>query len=284
MPKEILVALAASLTVTALAPQARAQPLELPRPSPFAKVSQFVGLTEITVDYSSPGVKGRKIWGELLAYDQLWRAGANSATKVTFTKDVVVADKPVAAGSYSLFMIPSKANWTVILNKNEKASTNEYKQDLDVVRASVKPQPIAHRERLAYLISDFTDDKASIDMEWEKVKVSLPIKVKTEEQALANIKAVDAQAWRPYNSAARYMLETKKDYEQALVLANKSIAVKEDWQNLWTKAAVLAAKGQHKEAYALAEKVKALGEKSNGFFAADDVNKALTEWKKKSGS
>src|SRR5437763_17077101 len=91
--------------------------LDLPRPSPFAKVTQTVGYTDITVDYSSPGVKGRKIWGNVVPYDKLWRAGANLATKVTFSRDVTFAGKPVAAGTYAFFLIPTKGAWTVILNK-----------------------------------------------------------------------------------------------------------------------------------------------------------------------
>jgi hypothetical protein len=257
--------------------------LELPRPSPFAKTWQTVGLTEITVDYSSPGVKGRKIWGGLLPYDELWRAGANNATKVTFSKDVMIDNKPVPAGSYALFMIPGKTTWTVIFNKNvNQSGTRDYKQDLDLLRIQVKPQAVPMRERLAYLITDFSEDAATIELEWEKLRIAIPVRLKTQEQALANIKASTDGAWRPYNAAARYMLESKKDYDAGLELIDRSIAVKEDWQNLWTKASLLAAKGKYKDAYPLVEKVKAMGEKAEGvFFAADDVKKALSEWKSK---
>src|ERR1041384_4534287 len=101
----ISLGLATALALGAGAGAARAD-LELPRPSPFAKVWQVVGLTEITVDYSSPGVKGRKIWGGLVPYDQMWRAGANRATKVTFNKDVTFAGKPVPPGPYAFFVLP----------------------------------------------------------------------------------------------------------------------------------------------------------------------------------
>src|SRR4051812_27534598 len=114
--RSISLCAAALLTLLLAASPARAD-LDLPRPSPFAKVSQTVGLTDITVDYSSPGVKGRKIWGGLVPYDQMWRAGANTATKVTFSKDVTFAGKPVPAGSYSFFLVPGKSEWTVVLNK-----------------------------------------------------------------------------------------------------------------------------------------------------------------------
>lgn len=258
--------------------------LQLPRPSPQAKVSQTVGLTEISVEYSSPGVKGRKIWGALVPFGEVWRAGANQATKVTFSKDVTVGDTPIPAGSYALFAIPSQGAWTLILNKNfNQGGTSEYKKELDVVRLQVQPKPIAHRERLAYLVADFTDDAASLDLEWEKLRVSLPIKLNTQAQALANIKAMSDSAWAPYNNAARYMLESKKDYDAGLQLVEKSIAVREHWYNLWTKAQLLAAKGNYREAYPYAEKAKQLGDKTpDAFFMSDDVNKALKDWKGKS--
>jgi len=255
--------------------------LQLPRPSPTAKVTQTVGLTEITVEYSSPSVKGRKIWGGLLPYGQVWRAGANQATKVTFSKDVTVGSTSVPAGSYAFFVIPAANQWTLILNKDfNQNGTDKYKPELDVVRLPVQPKAIPHRERLAYLVADFTDDTASLDLEWEKLRASLPIKLGTQAQALANIKAATDGAWAPLNSAARYMLETVKDYDTGLQLVDKSIASKEHWFNLWTKAELLNAKGKRKEALTYAQKAKQLGEKTpQAFFLAEDVNKALKEWK-----
>src|SRR5712692_11690500 len=152
--------------------------LQLPRPSPQAKVSQTVGLTEISVEYSSPTVKGRKIWGALVPFGEVWRTGANQATKVTFSKDVTVGDTAVPAGSYALFAIPDQKAWTLILNKNfNQNGAFAYKKELDVARVQVQPKAIAHRERLAYLVSDFTDDAASLDLVWAKVRGSPPIKL-----------------------------------------------------------------------------------------------------------
>jgi len=255
--------------------------LQLPRPSPAAKVTQTVGLTEITVEYSSPSVKGRKIWGAVVPYGQVWRAGANQATKITFSKDATVGSTSVPAGSYAFFVIPTANEWTLILNKDfNQNGTDKYKPELDAVRVSVQPKAISHRERLAYLVADFTDDAASLDLEWEKLRASLPIQVGTRAQGLANIKTATDGAWAPLNSAARYMLETTKDYDAGLQLVDKSIASKEHWFNLWTKAELLNAKGKRKEALTYAEKAKQLGEKTpQAFFLADDVNKALKEWK-----
>jgi hypothetical protein len=245
------------VAVLALAARPAHADLELPRPSPFAKVWQTVGLTEISVDYSSPGVKGRKIWGGLVPYDQMWRAGANTATKVTFSKPVTFAGKPVPAGTYAFFLIPGKDTWTVILNKkvDQSGTGRDYKQAEDLLRVSVKPKAAPFRERLAYLVTDFTDDKASLDLEWEKLRLSIPITVETGTQALANIKAAVDGTWRTYANAARYMLENKKDYDTGMTYVDQSLALKQDWYNLWIKAQLLSAKGAKKDALATGERV-----------------------------
>lgn len=274
---------AAALAVLFSARLASAQ-LELPRPSPGAKVMQQVGLTDITVDYSSPAVKARKIWGGLVPYAKLWRTGANQTTRITFSKDVVVGDKPVPAGTYALFTIPTQSAWTLILNKrvDQPATGQEYKEDQDQARVTVQAKPAPHRERLAFIFNDTTDDKTSLELEWEKLRVAIPIKAATTTQALANIKnAVDGN-WRMYANAARYMLDTK-DYDAGLKYADQSLALKEDWFNLWIKAQLLAAKGNYKDAHAQADKAYQLGQKTPaGFFLQDEVKKALADWKKKS--
>jgi hypothetical protein len=274
--------LLAAAIVASWAGSARAQ-LDLPRPSPTAKVMQRVGLTDITIDYSSPGVKGRKVWGGLVPYDVMWRAGANSATKLTVSKDVSICDKSVSAGSYALFFIPGAKGWTLVLNKDaEQSGTGaQYKQDLDVLRCPLKTSAIAMRERMIFTFSNTTDDAASLDLEWEKLKVSIPIKVATEQQALANIKNATENGWRMYANAARYLLDSKKDYDAGLALVNQSLALHEDWYNDFIKAELLAAKGNYKEAYPLAEKSQDLGSKAAQFFMEADVKKALVDWKSK---
>jgi len=279
-------ALLALMSCTAVATPALAQMLELPRPSPTAKVTQNVGLTEITVEYSSPRVNGRKIWGALLPWGELWRAGANAATKLTVSKDVNIGGSAVPAGTYSLFVIPQKSGaWTMIVNRKATATTDQYKKEDDVVRVDVKPQPLATaRERLAYGFSDFAvQTKVGLDLEWEKVRLTLPIKLGTDEQIATNLKSYEESQWVPLNSAARYMLEQKKDFDAGLALVDKSIAIREDWFNTWTKAQLTAAKGKTKDALALAQKADALGEKAtpaDRYFFKDQVKAAITEWKK----
>jgi hypothetical protein len=259
--------------------------LDLPRPSPFAKVTQTVGYTDITVDYSSPGVKGRKIWGGLVPYDKMWRAGANTATKVTFSRDVTFAGKPVPAGTYAFFLIPTKSAWTVILNKkaDQPGTGAGYNQADDLLRVQITPKAAPMRERLAYLVTDFTDDKASLELEWEKLRLSVPIGLDTAKQAQAAIDGAVDNVWRTYASAARYMLETKKDYATGLKYIDQSLALKEDWFNTWIKAQLLAAQGHYGDARTLAQKAYDLGEKSQMFFLEADVKKALGDWKNKKG-
>jgi hypothetical protein len=258
-----------------------AQQPQLPRPSPNAKAVQTVGLTDFTVEYSCPGVKGRKIWGQLVPYDQVWRTGANESTKITFSKDVTFADKTVPAGTYALFTIPGKASWTVIFSKSLTMPATDYKPDGDVVRFQVKPVAAPNRERLAFVFEDFNDNGGTLALEWEKLRLPIPFKIGTETQAQANIKSAVDGAWRVYANAARYNLDNKKNYDDALGWIDTSLKLKEDWYNTWIKAALLAAKGQYKDALPLATKAEALGSKSQQFFLEADVKKALSDWKKK---
>ena len=270
------VALAASL---AAAP-ASAQELLLPRPSHAAKVSATVGITSVTVDYSAPGVKGRKIFGELLPFGKVWRAGANQSTKLTFSTDVQLGGKKVPAGTYSVFVIPAATEWTAILNQDTGASEQSYSQAKDLLRVQVLPQAIAPRERLAWQVVDATDLGATLTLEWDKARISIPFTVDTRALALAELHAIKGDDWKPYNSGARWLLENKLEAGLALQLADKSVALKEDWFNLWTRAELLAAKGDKPGALAAATKSQELGKKAgDDFFWADRVAKAIADWK-----
>ena len=266
----------------ALPPTAAAQQLELPRPSPTARLMRQVGLTDISVEYSSPAVRKRRIWGGLVPYDRPWRTGANASTRVTFSKDVSIGGKTVPAGSYALVTIPGVKAWTVILNKATDlgGSMDRYRPEDDVVRVTAVARTVPHREYLSFEFSGVTEDAASLDLEWEKLRVSLPIKTFTAQQARQNIDRTLGSLWRVYASAARYMKD-QKDYDAALKHIDQSLAMKEDWFNLWTKAEILAAKGDKKAALALAQKAEELGSKNpQGFIFAADVKRALAEWKR----
>jgi len=277
LPQVLLpVALAAT---TALAQQP--SQVDLPRPSPRGSVTQTVGLTDISVVYSSPGVRGRKIFGEVVPFDQLWRAGANECTKVTFSTAVSIEGKPLPAGAYCIFLLPQKSGWTFVLSKNtEQGGTGDYKQSEDALRVAATATTIPHRERLAYEILDFDDEKGTLAMEWDTQRVGVKFTTGTRERVLSQIRSLKGDDWRPYNASARYLLGAGLEPALAMQLADRSIQLKEEWNNVWTRAQLLHAAGKNPEALAAAQRAQTLGKASKNFFEADDVAKALVSWKK----
>jgi hypothetical protein len=272
----------ASIALAGTASAQQAAP-ELPAPSPKARVEQRVGLTDFSIEYSSPGVKGRKIWGDLVPFDKTWRTGANAATKLTASREFTFGGKPVPAGSYAVYTIPGKTSWVVALNSNLQAAGNDFDAKADVVRVSITPQAIASRERLTFLFSGTTDDGARLDLEWEKLRVSVPIQVATKAQVQASIdKAVD-EAWRPHFASARYLLENGGDLSKALGYVDQSIAIKPTWWNHWVRAQILAKQNRAQDAVATGEKAVQLGTGDRVFesFFKDEVSKTIAGWKKK---
>jgi hypothetical protein len=262
-----------------LATPVLAQQLDLPRPSLSAKVSQTAGLTDVTVDYSSPAVRGRQVFGGLVPYGEVWRTGANTATRITFSKEVVVGSAALPAGTYALFTIPGRDRWTFIVNKDaEQWGAYQYRQGSDVVRVDVTPQAIPHRERMAFVFSDASDEGVRLDLEWDKTRVSLPIKVGTAAQALASITALEKNGWRTYNNAAQYLLD-HNDGERGLKLAEISIRLHDDALNEWTKARILHAQNKSSEARAALTRAQELASKDPNDETAQSVKKALGEWK-----
>ncbi len=274
----------AALTLAFGASAAFAQSaVETPAPSPKARAEQRVGITDFAIDYSSPGVKGRPIWGALVPYNQLWRTGANSATKLTASRDFSFGGKAIPAGSYSIFTIPTSSSWTVILNSDwEQGGTDSYDEKKDVARITVTPEPLpAVRERMTFLYSDTTDSSANLDLEWEKLRVRIPLTVDTKAQVMKGIDSSLSDAWRPHFMAARYMLDSGGDLNQALAYINTSIGIQPGWWNNWIKAQVLAKLGKKSEAITVAQQSQNLGKgnETYAFFSAQ-IAKAIEDWKK----
>ena len=149
------------------------------RVSPKAEIMQAVGLTKVTISYSRPGVKGRKIWGALVPYDKVWRAGADEATKFTFTSDVKIEGKKLSAGSYSFFVIPNKKEWIIIFNKvSDQWGAFTYNEAEDAIRLKMKPKTAEFEEWLKYEIAKTGDYSANLSLHWEKQKVVLKLETK----------------------------------------------------------------------------------------------------------
>ena len=149
------------------------------RPSPAATATGSIGKTTVTINYSQPGVKGRKIWGELVPYGKVWRTGANEATTFEVSTDVMIEGKKLAAGKYSFFTIPGKDEWTLIFNKvAEQWGAFEYNETEDALRVTVKPQSNEFQEWMAFTINKTGDKSAIVNLEWEKLKI--PFKVEAQ--------------------------------------------------------------------------------------------------------
>jgi len=262
---------------------------DLPRPSPLAKVEQRIGLTDVSVTYSRPGVKERTIWGELVPYDKKWRTGANAATVLTFSHDVKVNGQDLAAGSYAFYTKPTKAEWTVYFNKEIDAwgRTSEYKTENDALTLTVKPEVNEMVESMRFTFENIKTDSADLVLAWEKIKIVLKIEVESEKKAMENIeKAIEDASgkWRVLRSAANYCADNNTNLDKGMEWINESIELHESWYSYWVKADVQAALGNKKEAIASANKAIKLGEadakkKGKEFTYRKRLDKAIEGWK-----
>ncbi len=235
-----------------------AQP-QLPQPqaSPKAVVSEVVGISEIEVVYHRPGVKGRSVWGALVPYGEVWRAGANENTTIRFSTDLKVEGQPLHAGIYGLHMIPTDGYWTVIFSKNSTSwGSFFYDPAEDALRVTVAPQPTTPHEWLQYEFSDLSDSSAVLSLSWEKLRVPIKLSFGTRDLIIAEAKnsylrGLAGFTWQGFNQAAQYALRNTSDYTQAMKWADQSIALNENFSNLRTKAAILEKLGKLPEAEAL---------------------------------
>ena len=242
-------ALAAVLLATffiATSSNAQSVTLNLPRDSQHAKVIQRVGITDITINYHRPLVKGRKVWGGIVPYGEVWRAGANENTTIEFTDPVTVEGKPLAKGIYGLHMIPTENEWTIIFSKTAAAwGSFTYNQSEDALRVAVKSHAAEMKEALAYEVDDVTPTSATITLRWEKIAVPFKVDVNTNEivaQSLhAQLRGLAQYTWDGWDDAATYLFANKYNMEEALKDEDRSIAVEERFDNLMNKARILDA-------------------------------------------
>lgn len=258
---------------------ASAQSLDLPALSPAAEVMQTVGVVELRVSYSSPGKRDRTIWGELVPYGELWRTGANAATTLEASGPFRIGDTEVEAGTYSLFTIPGEESWTVILNSNPQSSTGSYDEALDVARLEVAPLPGGERERLAFVFTDTTAEATRLDLWWDGVKVPIPIAVDTGAIVSGNVDGFVSGSAVQLARAARHFHRAGQ-HDRALELVETSIGIEESWYSVWTRAQILKDQGQRRKALKSAKRAMQLGKDDENFFWREEVEKALTDWRK----
>lgn len=256
-------AVAAAVVVAATAGPAAAQ-LRLPRPSQKATVTQTIGLTDVSITYSRPGVKGRVIWGGLVPYGKPWRTGANEATSFTCSDDVTIEGEALPAGTYSLITIPEVDAWTVVFNREEDLwGAYDYKPESDVLRVKVTPVPTAHEEWMSFRFDDLSWNGATLTLAWEKLAVPVRIGVDDVEQCLAAIRDTMARApeddWRTPYRAASFCLDAGVNAEQGVKWAEKSVAIEQGYYNTNLLARYRANAGDTKAAIALAKKAIEIG-------------------------
>lgn len=230
--------------VAAGASPAAGQSISLPRASPHARVQTTLGLTEVTLDYHRPGVKGRQIWGALVPWDAVWRAGANENTTVSFSQPVTIEGRDLAAGTYGLHMIPSQGEWTLIFSTNHTSwGSFFYDEEEDALRVRVTPTEGPHEEWLRYGFTDLTDRSATAYLAWEKVRVPFHIATDTPAIVLANarneLRSQPAFSWLGWYQAAQYALQQDVALEEALGWIDNSIRREQRAQNLFVKARLL---------------------------------------------
>lgn len=276
MWKSILVVLLVLSFVTVSLAQ-----LDLPRPSPNSSVMQYVGITKVKITYSSPGVKGRKIWGGLVPYDKVWRTGANNATEMHFSTNVKINGQSLPAGKYSFFTIPGDTEWTVIFNSRTDIEGLDYQGDADVLKLKVRPETGGFRERMTFLIENNTNDGADIVLQWEKLRLVLKMEVATNEMIMKNAEKEIGDTWETPYRAANYCLQQDINLDKAMEWVNLSISLKETYWNTKVKAQLQAKAGKKNEAIKTMTKAIAMGEKmENEPFDFSAMKKMLDEWKK----
>jgi tetratricopeptide (TPR) repeat protein len=253
-----------SVVMMASAAQAQSSVLDLPRQSQHARLMQRIGITDITIDYHRPLVAGRKVWGGLVPWGQVWRAGANENTTITFTDQVTVEGKPLAKGIYGLHMIPGEKEWTVIFSRQAAAwGSFTYDEKEDALRVTVKPQTADMHEALAYDFDDVKPNAATITLRWEKVAVPFKVEVNTNEVVTASLhnqlRGLSQYTFEGWDDAANYFLQAKTNLDEALKYSDRSIQVEERFDNMMTKANVLEALNRKEEAAAVRAKAIPLG-------------------------
>ena len=253
--------------ITPLAPVpallAQAPPLVLPKQSPRASVSQTIGLTTIALTYDRPAVNGRDVWGALVPFDSVWRAGANENTVLEFSSPVRIGGHAVGAGRYGLHMIPTSGDWTVILSRQANAwGSFSYDPKEDALRLTAAPAPGDMRERLTYTFDEPTDSSVVLTLRWEKLTLPFTIGVDTRavvvDSLREQLRGLGRFFWQPWSQAAAWCAANGVNLEEATTWADRSITMNQNFTNLRVKAALLGLRGDEAGAAAAAQRSLAI--------------------------
>lgn len=277
---KILASMLCSILLLAAVAEAQPLPSRQLRLSPYASVSQTVGVTEVSVMYHRPGVKGREVWNKLVPYNQVWRAGANNATIFSFSEDVTINGTLLKAGKYSFFTIPTENEWTVIFNSAaDQWGAYNYDSTKNVLSFRVTPEQAPHEEWLSYSFSDLGMSSAKVTLRWEKLAVAFTVMTNTTEQVAKIENSLKSQSAGQASMLARYILDTKGDLAAGLLAVDRAIALNPSWGNIALKAQLYAAQEKFADAVKTGELAIETAKKANANAAAFETT--LNEWKAK---
>jgi hypothetical protein len=232
----------------ATAARAQAPQLHLPEQSQAASITQTVGLTEITIQYHRPLVKGREIWGKVVPFGEVWRAGANQNTTIEFSTPVQVEGRDLAAGRYGFHVLPTADAWQLIFSSVDTAwGSFGYNESEDVLRVPVKPETAPLEEALSFSFDGATERETTVALRWEKLRVPFKVTVDTPEVVYQSLKkelrGLPQFFWQPWNQAAATLVASKVHLDEALVWVDRSIGMNRNFANVQTKSRLLAAQG-----------------------------------------
>ena len=269
-------------------PQPTPVPVRLPQISQAASVKQTVGLNDVTITYSRPGVKGRKIWGALVPYGSVWRTGANSATTIQFSEDVVVEGQPLPAGTYSLHTIPGEKEWTIILNKQANQwGSYSYDAAKDAVRAKVTPIPGQPQEWMQFRFEDTTIDTARVVLAWENLQVPFSFRNATETHTKVvgalreSVAKAKPDEWQTYYRGANYLVQNKLHMDEAAAWYDKAIAISPTPAVYFGKARYYDALGKTREAIAEIDKALAATKPDTPAPLVEELKNVRKTWSEK---
>ncbi len=235
--------------------------MPLPQQSPKALVSQTIGITDVTISYHRPSVNGRTIWGVLVPYNEVWRAGANENTTISFTSPVKIEGKDLPAGTYGLHMIPTENTWTVIFSKNATSwGSFFYKESEDILRITVQPKAAMDQEMLSYEFENVSNTSAVIALRWEKLMVPIKIDIDTKDVVISNardsyLRGLAGFGWQGFSQAAAYCVRNNLNLDEAMQWIDKSIQINENVTNLFVKADLLEKIGKKSDAELIQKRI-----------------------------
>ena len=231
------------------------QPTELniPRVSQHGETSQTIGISTVTINYSRPLANGREIWGKIVPYGKVWRAGANENSTISFSDDATVEGKPLPAGTYGLHMIPDKDQWAIIFSKNSTSwGSFSYDEKEDALRVTVKPTTDASFDTLTYTFDEVKPDSALVTLRWAKVavpfRVGFDVKAVMLKSIRNQLRGVGGFTWAGYDEAANWCLDNNYNLDEALKWEDTSIQNEPRFENWETKSRILSAEGKKEDA------------------------------------